>query len=70
MAFKINDGPVSKAAIMNPDKPGPTSLPALKFAEFSDTAFRKSSFATNSELKLCLTGASIAPDKPKVNANI
>ena len=38
----MKDGPVPKAAIKPPDTAGPTNLPALKLAEFKDTAFGRS----------------------------
>ena len=38
----MKDGPVPKAAIKPPEIAGPMSRPALKFAEFNETAFGKS----------------------------
>ena len=66
--FKIKDGPVPNALIINPESAGPMSLPPLKFAELRLTAFCKSSWPTNSIENACLTGASNADATPKLKA--
>ena len=66
-AFKKNEGPVPKAAIRRPERPGPISRAALKFAELRLTALGKSSFPTTSLVNACLTVASRADASPSVN---
>ena len=67
-ALSKNDGPVPNAAINKPETPGPINRARLKFAEFKLTALPRSARPTISAVKLCRTGASIALDNPKVNA--
>ena len=64
----MNDGPVLKCAMRKPESAGPTSLPALKLAEFRLTALATSEWPTISEVKAWRIGASIAVDMPRTAA--
>ena len=65
----INEGPVPKAAIKPPEIAGPTRRPALKLAEFNETALGRSVCPTTSVVKAWRTGASIAVEIPKIPAS-
>src|SRR3546814_11371270 len=67
-ALTTNSQPSPIAAISTPATAGPSIRAALKEAEFSATAFARSSSLTRSDTNACRAGASNAVTQPTNNA--